>query len=105
MTESEFNALAETALERISAALEECAADCDCETKGEGVLEMEFPDGSRIIVNRHAAAREIWVAARAGGYHFRWSGAEWRDTRDGGELFAALSKLVSSQSGQAVILR
>jgi len=55
-------------------------------------------------VNRHVAAREIWVAARAGGFHFRWDGSAWRDTRDGGELFAALSRLISAQSGSGVIL-
>jgi CyaY protein len=105
MTESEFNSLAEAVLERVSRALEASAADCDCETKGDGVIEIEFGDHSRIVVNRHSAAQEIWVAAKSGGHHFRWNGAAWLDTRDGSELFAALSKLVSSQSGQAVVLR
>jgi CyaY protein len=68
------------------------------------VLEVEFADGTKMIINRHGAAREIWVAARAGGFHFRWDGAKWRDSRDGSELFAALSRLVSAQSGQAVVL-
>jgi CyaY protein len=58
-----------------------------------------------MIINRHAAAREIWVAARSGGFHFRWDNGAWRDTREGTELFAALSKLVSAQSGQAVRLK
>jgi len=64
-------------------------ADCDCEPKGSGVLELEFADGSRIVVNRHSAARQIWVAARSGGYHFRWDGSHWVDTRESGELLAA----------------
>jgi CyaY protein len=57
-----------------------------------------------MIINRHRAASEIWVAARAGGFHFRWDGSGWRDTRDGAELFAALSRLVSAQGGTAVVL-
>ena len=69
------------------------------------MLEIEFADGSKIIVNRHAAAREIWVAARAGGFHFRWDGSAWRDTRQGSELFGELSKLVSAQGGEPVLLR
>jgi len=69
------------------------------------VLEIEFADGSRMVINRHGAAREIWVAARSGGFHFRWDGSVWRDTRDGAELFAALSRLVSAQGGQPVLLR
>ncbi|HMG60571.1 MAG TPA: iron donor protein CyaY [Burkholderiales bacterium] len=105
MTPSEFDSLADAMLERIARAVEESGADCDCEPKGSGVLEIEFADGSRIVVNRHSAARQIWVAARSGGYHFRWDGSDWVDTREGGELLAALSKLVSEQSNRAVVLR
>jgi CyaY protein len=105
MNETEFEALAERALARIEAALEASGVDADLELKPGGVLEVEFTDGSKMIVNRHGAAREIWVAARAGGFHFRWDGSAWRDTRDGAELFAALSRLVSGQSGQPVLLR
>ena len=105
LSDSQFETLATRALERVEAALEASGIDADFELKEGGVLEIEFADGSKIIVNRHAAAREIWVAARAGGFHFRWDGAAWRDTREGGELFAALSKLVSAQGGEAVLLR
>ena len=104
MNETEFEALAGEALRRIERALEESGVDADCELKDGGVLEVEFAGGSKIIINRHGVAREIWVAARAGGFHFRWDGASWRDSRDGAELFAVLSKLVSAQSGGAVIL-
>src|SRR5437588_12207509 len=105
MDEREFAERAERALERIEAALEACGVDADVELKEGGVLEIEYADGSKMVINRHAAAREIWVAARSGGFHFRWEGGAWRDTREGTELFAALSKLVSAQSGQPVILR
>ena|SRR5688572_20730502 len=104
MNESEFEALAGATLERIERALEASGIDADFELKAGGILEIEFDDGSKIIVNRHAAAREIWVAARSGGFHFRWDGAAWRDTREGSELFAALSRLVSQQYGQPVLL-
>ena len=105
VSDSEFEALASRALERVEAALEASGIDADFELKEGGVLEIEFADGSKIIVNRHGAAREIWVAARAGGFHFRWEGTAWRDTRHGGELFAELSKLVSAQGGEPVLLR
>lgn len=104
MEETEFEALAAQALHSVERALEQSGIDADFELKEGGVLEVEFDDGSKIIVNRHGAAREIWVAARSGGFHFRWDGAAWRNTRDGSELFAALSKLVSAQSGTGVIL-
>jgi len=104
MDEREFGQRADEALERIEAALEASGVDADVELKDGGVLEIEFADGARMVINRHAAARELWVAARAGGFHFRWDGAAWRDTREGTELFAALSKLVSAQSGRSVRL-
>lgn len=105
MEETEFAALAERVLERIEAALEASGVDADVELKAGGVMEIEYADGSKMVINRHAAAREIWVAARSGGFHFRWEGGVWRDTREGTELFAALSKLVSAQSGQPVLLK
>lgn len=104
MDDKEFSALAEVAMARIEAALEAAAADIDFELAAGGVLEIEFADGSKIVVNRHAVAREIWVAARAGGFHFRWNGDAWRDTRDGAELMEKLSQLASQQAGEAVTL-
>jgi CyaY protein len=91
-------------LEKIAQAVDETAADCDCEPKGSGVLELEFADGSRIVVNRHSAAQEIWVAAKSGGYHFRFDGSRWLDSRDRRELLAVLSDLITGQSGDAVVL-
>lgn len=105
MGEAEFVERAEATLARIEAAVEESGIDADVERKEGGVIEIEFADGSRMVINRHAAAREIWVAARSGGFHFCWDGSAWRDTRDRGELFAALSRLVSAQGGAPVILR
>lgn len=105
MTDSEFEALADAALERIEQAIEATGVDVDLESKAGGVLEIEFGDGSKMVINRHGAAKEIWVAAKSGGFHFRWIGSSWRDTRDGTELFTALSRLVSAQSGQGVVLR
>jgi CyaY protein len=104
MDDTAFEALTERVLERLETQLETSGIDADVQRKEGGVLEIEFADGSKMIVNRHGTAREIWVAARAGGFHFRWDGAAWRDTRDGAELFAALSRLVSVQSGQPVLL-
>src|SRR5688572_30012904 len=104
MDEAQFEAAAAAALAELERSLE-MLEDVDFELKAGGILEIEFDDGSKIIVNRHGAAREIWVAARSGGFHFRWDGSAWRDTREGSELFAALSRLVSQQGGQSVILK
>jgi CyaY protein len=105
MNDSEFNALADAALQEIEAGLERSGADLDFERVGDNVLEIEFADGGKIIVNRHDAAREVWVAARSGGFHYRWDGSSWQDTRGGEELMTALSRLLSEQAGESVSLR
>jgi len=105
MEESEFNALAEKTLAAIEAGLENSGADVDFELGAGGVLEVEFADGSKMIINRHGAAREIWVAARSGGFHFRPDNGDWIDTRDGAELFAKLERLLAEQAGEPVPLR
>jgi len=104
MNEPDFDAQATATLDALEQALENCGEELDFELKAGGILEIEFEDRSKIIVNRHAAAREIWVAARSGGFHYRWDGRAWRNTRDGSELFAALSALVSGQLGRGVRL-
>lgn len=104
MTESEFENLAGATLAALERAFEAAAPDADVQAKGAGLLEIEFEDGSKMIINRHGAAREIWVAAKSGGFHFRHDGSVWRDTRDGSELFAAVSKLATQQSGAPVQL-
>ena len=108
MTESEFMAVAEAVLDDIESRLEQAAdqADVDLECSRSGnVLEIEFIDnGSKIIVNTQAPMQEIWVAARSGGFHFRLKDQQWRDTRDGSELFAALASLASLQAGEPLTL-
>lgn len=101
MTESEFNKLADETLSRIEHVLDECDADIDYEMNG-GILEISFGNGSKIIVNKQSANHEIWVAAKSGGFHFVWRDGAWHDTRDGGELFAALGRYASEQAGGTV---
>lgn len=102
MEESAFNALADAELLRIEAALEACGGDLDIENKPGGIIEVEFANGSKVIINRHTAAREIWVAAKSGGFHFRPEDDAWIAPRDGIELYALLSRVVSEQAGESL---
>ena len=108
MTESEFLALADSTLSAIEAALERATEsgdlDVDCSRNG-NVLEIEFIDnGSKIIVNSQAPMQQMWVAAKSGGFHYRHENTHWINTRDGSELRAALSRMVSEQGGVGVAL-
>ncbi|MFT4171967.1 MAG: iron donor protein CyaY [Rhodocyclaceae bacterium] len=108
MDEAEFLDLADAELARLEQVLErtfdDADIDCDIEPQAGGILQLTFENDSKIIINRHAAAREIWVAARAGGFHFKHAEGRWVGTRDGEELYRALSRLVSQQAGQPVVL-
>ena len=99
MTESEFNELADAVFARIENALDESDAGIDYDSNG-SVMEIEFGDGSKLIVNRHVPNREIWLAARSGGFHFAMQDGRWFSQRDGSELFAKLGELVQLGTGQ-----
>jgi CyaY protein len=103
MNETEFNALAEATLDAIESAVEATGADIEAARTG-NVLTLELGDGSKVVVNSQAPMRQIWVAAKSGGFHYARQGDQWRDTRDGGELFAALSRILSTQGGEALVL-
>ena len=108
MTESEYLVLAEAVLNDIEIRLERVAdsgdVDIECSRSG-NVLEIEFIDtDSKIIVNTQAPMQEIWMAARSGGFHYRFNGQQWLDTRDGSELYAALSKVATLQAGSTITL-
>ena len=100
ISESEFIGIADRTLAAIGRALDEAlatsAVDLDWSLI-DGILEIECEDGSKLIVNRHVPNREIWVAARSGGFHFRPSDRLWRDTRSGDELGFALAALLRDQ--------
>ena len=97
MNESEFHRAVDAVLARIEGAVEnEDGLDVDLEA---GILTVTCADGSRVIVNRQTPNREIWVAARSGGFHFVHRDGEWRDTRSGEALFALLARVIEAQSG------
>jgi CyaY protein len=106
-TDSAFIASADATLAAIGSALDIALAGTDIDADWrlvDGILEIECADGSKLIINRHVPNREIWVAARSGGFHFRADGGAWRDMRSGNELAAQLTRLLRDQSGLAVDL-
>jgi len=107
ITDTEFIAAADRTLAAIGGALDAALADSELDldwSLNDGILEIECPDRSKLIVNRHVGNREVWVAARSGGFHYRPSDGVWRDTRSGDELGAALALLVRKQAGLPVVL-
>ena len=106
-TESEFITAADATLAIIGQGIDDALADSDVDVDwslNDGILEIECEDGSKLIVNRHVPNREVWVAARSGGFHFRPQAGAWRDTRSGRELAVAVTELLATQAGLEVEL-
>jgi CyaY protein len=105
MTDLEYLDRAESLLTSVEASCdrinEETDADIDNQRVG-GMVTLSFEDGSQIIVNLQPPLREVWLAARAGGFHYRFDGQAWRDSKGSGEFFADLSRCASQQAGRPV---
>ena len=102
MTDLEYLDRAEALLASVEAGCdrinENSDADIDNQRVG-GMVTLTFPDRTQIIVNLQKPLQEVWLAARAGGFHYRWDGQCWRDTKGTGEFFADLSRYASQQAG------
>ena len=105
MTDSQFMDRAEALLGQIEAGCDRINdatdADLDSQRSG-GMVSISFANGSQIIINLQKPLHEVWLAAQSGGYHYRFDGQRWMDTKGDGEFFAALSRDASAQSGQAL---
>jgi CyaY protein len=103
MTDPEFMDRAEALLGRIETCCDrindESEADVDNQRVG-GMVTLTFPNGSQIVVNLQKPLREIWMAARAGGFHYKFDGTLWMDTKGNGEFFANLTRCAGEQAGQ-----
>jgi len=102
LSDADYHARSHAVLERIEAQidtwLETDVVDIDTHRTG-GLLELSMPGGSKIVINTQPPLQEIWLAARAGGYHFRFVDGAWLDTRASQEFHALLSTLASEQAG------
>jgi CyaY protein len=104
MTETEYLRAVALVLQGIENALDRAPISVDCALAGL-VLNIEFDDHAKIVVNAQAPTQQLWLAARSGGMHFSFDGTHWVDTRSGEEFYRALSRVVSDQLGQTIDLR
>jgi CyaY protein len=105
LTDSDYQARAAAVLASVEATvdrwLEDDVIDIDTHRTG-GLLELAFPNGSKIVLNTQPPLQELWLAARSGGLHFRCVAGRWVDTRGQREFFDALSVCASEQAGKSL---
>ena len=105
MTDLEFLDHAEQLLHAVELACDrindESDADIDNQRTG-GMITLTFANRSQIIINLQKPLHEVWLAARSGGYHFRFDGQQWADTKGQGEFFQRLTQDATTQSGMTL---
>jgi CyaY protein len=105
LSDTEFHAMTSAMLARIESTvdqwLQDDVVDIDTNRTG-GLLELGFPNGSKIVINTQPPLHEMWLAARQGGFHYKYTTGAWRAPRDGREFFEALSACASEQAGRAL---
>lgn len=104
MDEREFIARSDACLAMVAGWLEQLDPDEIDYSTGDGIVTIEFPDGERFILSRQSAARQIWLAAGAHGWHFGFdaAGERWIDDKDSRELLARLALAISEKLGHPV---
>ncbi len=106
MNESEFQEIVEQTIEDIQDAIDNIDADIDYDEIG-GVLTLEFENGSKIIFSKQGAMKQLWMAAKSGGFHFDYKeeAGQWIcDSGDNEEMYAMLSRLSTEQAGEEIHL-
>ena len=102
MTDSEFMDQAEILLKAVEVGCDrindEDRADIDNQRVG-GMVTLVFANRSQIIINLQKPLHEIWLAAKFGGYHYKFDSEQWMDTKGQGEFFVNLSRFSSAQAG------
>ncbi|MCZ2499193.1 iron donor protein CyaY [Xylophilus sp. Kf1] len=105
MTDLEYLSLAEQLLGHVEACCDrfndETDADIDAQRSG-GMVTLVFANRSQIVLNQQRPLHELWLAAKSGGYHFKWVDGAWTDTKGQGEMLRILSREATAQSGQAL---
>jgi CyaY protein len=105
MNDLEFLDRAESALQAVEAACDrindETEADIDSQRVG-GMVTLVFANRSQIVINLQKPLHEIWLAAKSGGYHYKYVDNAWRDTKGQGEFFDNLSRFATEQAGQTL---
>lgn len=106
MTDLEYLDRAEVLLKTVEACCDRMNdqgdADIDNQRTG-GMVTLVFPNKSQIVINLQKPLQEVWMAAKAGGYHYRWTDGCWKDTKGPGEFFEELSRQASVQAGSALL--
>jgi CyaY protein len=108
MTDLEFMDQAERLLTGVEMSSDRLNDDTDADIDNQrvgGMVTLTFPNRSQIVINLQKPLHEVWLAARCGGFHYKFDGTHWQDTKGQGEFWDSLSRYASDQSGQVLLFK
>ena len=108
MTDLEYLDRAEALLAAVESGCDRINAESDADVDNQrvgGMITLTFADRSQIVINLQKPLQEVWLAAREGGYHYKFDGQAWRDSKGSGEFFADLSRCASHHAGQSLTFK
>ena len=104
MEDASFDRVARDELHELENAFAEIDPDDVEVSASDGVLRLDLRDGTRIVINSHRAARQIWMAAVASAWHFDPADGTWRASKTGEELRPTLARVLHERIGLSVSL-
>jgi CyaY protein len=108
MTDLEFLDQAERLLSGVEISSDRLNDDTDADIDNQrtgGMVTLTFPNRSQIVINLQKPLHEVWLAARCGGFHYKFDGVRWMDTKGQGEFWESLSRYASEQAGQELTFK
>jgi CyaY protein len=108
MTDLEFLDQAERLLAGVEISSDRLNDDTDADIDNQrtgGMVTITFPNRSQIVINLQKPLHEVWLAARCGGFHYKFDGSHWMDTKGQGEFWESLSRYASEQAGQNLLFK
>ena len=108
MTDLEFLDQAERLLAGVEISSDRLNDDTDADLDNQrtgGMVTLTFPNRSQIVIHLQKPLHEVWLAARCGGFHYKFDGSHWMDTKGQGEFWESLSRYASEQAGQNLLFK
>lgn len=105
MDDNTFDRVAREELKAIEDRLSDVDPDDIEISTSDGILRLDLRDGTKIVINSHRAARQIWMAAVASAWHFDpTADGTWTAAKTGDELRSTIRRLVKQQIGLELTL-
>jgi len=104
MTEQEYLHKADDCLGRVEAWLEDFDPDEVDYSTTDGMVSLEFADGTRFVLNRQSGNHQMWFAAGVRAFHYDWNDQKqtWLDDRDAHDLYGKIAEVVGEKLGRSV---